>query len=298
MHKVLSQSIAAELKEIRSAPDSDGSQAAGGPALSTTAKVLSIPIGADWVSITPRNFAACGTVRFALTPRLTIVVTTDALVSSGVRDDTAEPTAVSTYGTQDISDEMQDGDQEDFAMDSFPAVAATNYVYVGSHETFRGVAVDIGSNAQTNATVLTVRYPDGVGTWKDISDTDGTIQPAGDSMGKDGDVTWTVPTDWYRASLVSHGDTTVREPWSMANLYWTRWEWSAVTDANWDIRQLRALSKSTAYAELLEGQPIDCAVDTRNVANVEALTDAGTANVVVNAGILDTDVTGRKESFR
>ena len=114
------------------------------------------------------------------------------------------------------------------------------------------------------------------------------------TMAKDGDVTWTVPTAWQKRSLVDTGDTAVRESWSTAELYWTRWEVSGALDASWDLRQLRALSASVAYAELVEGQPLQFAVNTAKIANVEALTDAGTCNLVVNAGTLEA---GMKEAF-
>ncbi|HEB27558.1 MAG TPA: hypothetical protein ENI05_07250 [Porticoccus sp.] len=295
-HHVIAHSIAAQLKQVRSAPDSDGTQASGGPSLSTTLKVLSIPIGADWISITPRNYVGCGTVRVALTPRLTIVSTSDALATSGVHNK-VEPTIWSTFPTQVISDEMQDGDAEDFAMDAFPAVNALNYIYVGASIPFRGAHIDVGS-VNGDGSVLTVNYvkTSDTDTWASISKTDNT--GGATSLANDGTVTWSLPTDWFRGSLVDIGATSIREPWSIAPLYWTRWEWSVTLDGDVDIRQIKALAATTQYAELLEGQSLETAVDTKLIANVEALTDAGSANVVINAGILDTSISGRKEEFR
>lgn len=292
MHKVFASTIAAELKEIRAA-----STASGGTALTTTAALISIPLGADWVSITPRNFVGCAVARVTINPFLTIVTTTNALGTIGLHDfdRVNEPTALSSFPTQVISDEMQDGDTEDFAMDSFDVASNNDYIYIGSHLPFRGVAVDLGTNVNATASVLTVKFWEG--DWANITALDGTAS-GGATMAVDGNVTWTVPTTWKRTSLVEIGDTSIKEAWSGANLYWTRWEVSAQTGANWDIAQLRALNRSTAYSELIEGQALECSIKVRGaIGCVEALTNAGTANLIVNAGVLETSTTGLKEGF-
>ena len=67
-------------------------------------------------------------------------------------------------------------------------------------------------------------------------------------------------------------------------MYWTRWEWAAALDADTDVAGMQALNRSTAYAELLEGQTVETMVSDRKLGCVEALTDVGTANLVVNVG--------------
>ncbi len=294
MHKVFAETIANKFREMRSVRDEDGSLAAGGPTLSTTLKSLAIPLGAEWVSLTPRNFAGgAGTMRFALAPRLTIIVTTD-LLATGVNEGLdQDPTTITSFPTQDISDEMQDGDQTDFAIDSIDTLANLDAIFVGSPLPFRGVTVDIGTDAQgTSSRVLTVSYWAGGNDWVDTSDTDGTITGSA-SMAVDGTVTWAVPTDWAKATLFGTADgiegmineTSIQEKWSKNKLYWTRWEWSGALDST-DIRQMKALARSTDYAELLEGQKLEFAIDPLDVATLEVLTDAGTGNVVANAGVL------------
>jgi hypothetical protein len=49
---------------------------------------------------------------------------------------------------------------------------------------------------------------------------------------------------------------------------------------------MQALNRVTTYAELLEGQAVEVKTSNRQLACVEALTDAGTANLVVNVGTL------------
>ena len=152
------------------------------------------------------------------------------------------------------------------------------------------------TDPNNTASVLTVNYWNG-GAWTAISETDGTETGGNTAFAQDGSVTWTVPAAWARASLVAIGDTALKASWSMQPLYWTRWEVSATTEATWAILQMRSLNRSTAYAELLEGQVFECGLAGDLVACVEALTDAGTANVVVNAGVLDGSVTGKRERF-
>ena len=284
VHRVSAETVAARFGEIRAA-----STASGGTALTNVLGLTSIPLGASWLSITARNFVGANVARFILSPRLTIVVTTNALGSGGVQHILPdEPTTITQHPTQVISDEMQDGDAEDFAIDSFDTAANNNYIYVGADVPFRGVAVDL-NNKNDVASVLTVNYPVNK-AWVDTGNGD-TTDVGGDTLKQDGNVTWTVPVPWTKQSLVTMGDTTIKETWSIANLYWTRWEVSSALDTT-DLVQMRALNRSTVYAELLEGQTIEFAVDPSSVSSVEALTDAGTANLIINVA------TTRGETFR
>lgn len=273
------KNMPAELSEVRAV-----STASGGTALTATATgasapgslgIVSIPGGADWMSLTPRNFSEqCKVVRVSLNPRLVILATWDAGKT-----------------TVDISDEMQDGDTTDYALDAFP-ITGTGYIYVGSRIPFRGVSVDVGSDANGDANNLTVYYWNGT-SWVDISDTDAT--DTGAALAVDGTVTWTVPSSWKRASLSAIGTSIgsgieytlpTGTPHHTVPLYWSRWEWSAAMDAATDVAQMLSLNRSTAPLELLEGQPLELMVNHHEVANVQAITNAGTANIVVNVGTL------------
>ncbi|KKL86531.1 hypothetical protein LCGC14_1943800 [marine sediment metagenome] len=259
--------IPVELTELRAA-----STASGGTALTSTLALVPIPFGSDYLSITPRNFVGAAVARFLLNPYLTIFYTTDAGVT-----------------ITDISDEMQDGDTTDVALDSFP-VTGTGYFYVGCPIQFRGVKVDIGSGNQgDNNVVLTVKYWNG--SWVGIADTDGTIGGTASSFFKDGDITWTVPSVWVKETIDNIGETLPSErvsfvPSRSTPMYWTRWEWDTAFDADTDVAGMQALNRSTAYAELLEGQTVEVKASDRRLGCVEALTNAGTANLVVNVGSL------------
>ncbi len=262
VHKVAAQVIAARFREIRAA-----STAGGGTALTTTAKAISLPLGSDWVSITARNLVGADVVRFALNPFLAIIKTSDGL---GLLENLT-----------DLSREMQDGDTTDTAFDSF---TTTDNIYVGAGIPFRGVDVDIGSNAQSAAEVLTVKYWNGH-AWIDLSDSDGTETGGNTTMAVDGAVTWSIPSAWARESLVNAEETSLLDTWARTDLYWTRWEIGGATNNNWDIAQMRSLNRSTAYAELIEGQTYQQAISASgpgSIITVEALTDSGTANLVIN----------------
>ncbi len=260
----LVKTIPAELTELRAA-----STANGGTALTSTLGLISIPFGSDYISITPRNFSGCAVVRYLLNPYLTIFHTRDSGVS-----------------VTDISDEMQDGDTTASNFDDFP-VAGTGYLYVGAPIQFRGVKVNVGSSNQANNNVvITVKYWDG-GGWTDISDTDGTIGGTASSFYKDGDITWTVQDAWVKAALNEIGDTLPRTAPNLGQpMYWTRWQWNAVFDSDTDVLELQALNRVTTYAEYIEGQTVEVMTAHKRLACVEALTNAGTANLVVNVGSL------------
>ncbi len=287
----LSKSIAAELTDLRAASD-----AGGGTALTSTSGVIELPFGSSWMDITATNFGGAAVVKFALCPRLTIVATTDLLVSTA-NHGAVEPTDIANFPTQNISNEMQDGDTENFAVDSIGTFANGFAIYVGAAVPFRGAALTLG-NVNSETKLLTVKYPNDTGkVWTDISDSDGTETGGTTTLAQNGDVTWTVPTTWVKASLVETGDTVLKESWSIANLYWTRWEFSGVLTSNTDIRTMIGLNKSTAYPELIEGKSLEFAVDTDFTAAIEALTDANTASIIINVAVLDSNLTGKKEAL-
>ena len=289
MQKVLI--LPAEFSEVRAA-----STAAGGTALTSTAGLISLPFGSDWMSLTARNFSStCKVVQFVLNQYLTIVTTTNLLTGTSVIGGAGITAAVNC----DISKEMQDGDDTDFAIDSIPTLTNGGAIYVGSPLPFRGVAVDIGSEANDTTSALTVKYWSGA--WTDTSATDGTVSGgSGKSMQIDGNVYWAVQSTWEKESLSVIGDTALNESWSGPKLYWTRWEWDAALDST-DIVQMRPLNRSTSYAELMEGQAFEHTVRTsetsESISCIEALTNAGTANLIVNVASVTTTGLGRKERF-
>lgn len=121
--------------------------------------------------------------------------------------------------------------------------------------------------------------------YKDISATDGTAA-AGKTMAQTGNVTWTVPTDWKQMRLKDMYSSVAAFPNSAIDLYWTRWSVSAALDATVTLSQMLAMNRTTTYTEWLSGQTLEERIrhgEPGGIGNIEALTDAGTASLIVNA---------------
>lgn len=263
------------------------STAGGGTALTTTAAFITLIPGTRWVSITPRNFSTAVVAKIAYNPYLLVVKTTDALATNALATDASD--AVQDQGLLATTT---------LVMNSFSTAAANNFLYVGAHEMFRGVRVIVG-NTNSNASVITVKYWNSA--WTDITATDGTAN-AGASFGQNGNVTWTVPTDWVPAPLGTVpaqgiADTTLPGVGVVSfseRYFWTRWQFSLDFDASVTATEMQAMNRNTAqYGELISGQTLETSVNRgpSGIGCIEALTDAGTANLVVNAA---TRGTGRR----
>ena len=254
--------LSGALGELRAA-----STAGGGTALTTTATYIQLPLNSYHLFITPRNFSTAVVAKIAINPWLVVLKTVDAMVTA--------PT--------DYSSAAQDADAStDVVLSSLSTLANGDFLLIGSHLPFRGCYLDVDS-VNSNASVLTVYYWNGT-TWADITATDGTISPAGTTLGQDGLVNWTVPTAWVPAKLSAIYTSTPASPYTNNPLLWTRWVVNAALDAATTLNSLVAANRSTAYAELLSGQCLEERVKMgiEGVGCIEALTDAGTANLIVN----------------
>ena len=248
-------------------PTRAASTAAGGTALTTTAGFIAFPLGARTVLLTPRNFVTAVVCQYIFNPWLTVLKTADLLVTN--------PT--------DASNNMQDGSTATtLVLNSLDTFANGDAVYVGADTPFRGARAIIG-NTNGTPSVLTVKYWNGT-AWTTTSATDGTDSPVGTTLGVTGNVSWTVPTDWARVGLLDAADTALRIGWALQKLYWTRWEVSVALDTTVTLTGLLAMNRSTAYGELLSGQPFEQNINQASggFGCVEALVDAGTGNLIVN----------------
>lgn len=242
--------------------------AGGGTALSGTAGRIFLPPGTKDLSLIPRNFLTAVVAQWLPCPWLTVIKTGDLLVASVVDQ---------SYALQDNST----GTSVDY--NSLDTIANGDAIYVGSHVPFSGVAIDIANTNAGSNTTLTVKYRKNDNTWADISASDGTAA-ASKSFAQDGNVTWTVPTDWTSARLFDTGDTKRRDGFAMEELFWTRWEVSVVFDSTVSANSFIAIPRSTVYAEIPSGSAWEQAVTVGpgGWSAIQAKTDAGTANLIVN----------------
>ena len=259
------QTYSANFQEVRQAGASKG------VSLSTTAAFTAIPLGTQYLSLLPNTFTTAVVARFLLNPWLTVFKTTDLLATMGNLTDYSTAAQDSTTTTV-------------LTLNSFDTIANTNALLIGSHIPFGGASIDV-QNTNGTASVLTVKYWNGA--WTDITATDNTAS-AGATLAQDGTVTWTMPTDWTTGALATiQGGTPPNQGVFNEALYWTRWEVSAALDSSVTLNSLLPISRSTAYAELPTGVAWNQGVKVGpgGVSTIQALTDAGTALLLVNCAV-------------
>lgn len=244
------------------------STAGGGTALSTTAGLIGLLQGTKHVQLIARNFATAVVVKYALNPFLIVLKTADALATVTDYSTNAQDVSTSTVVT----------------LSSLDTLANNDAVYIGSRTPIRGLSVDVNAANSTTST-LTVSYWNGT-AWTDISATDNTAS-GGATFAVDGTIVWTVPTDWVKASLadINHVLTTdIGDFAYRANeMFWLQLKVSAALDSSTTLNSIYAMNRSTSYAEIIAGaQDEHCEWGPDGYGCIEALTDAGTANLIVN----------------
>ena len=266
------QTMAAHLGDIKQLG------ADGGISLSTTVARTFIPPGTRWISLTPRNFATGVVAQVRFNPWLTVLKTTDDLLTAA--------------NLTNYSDEAQDNSTgTSVTLSSQGTGAQGDALYVGADYPFSGVAIDV-DGANGNASVLTVNYWNG-SAWTDSSDTDGTAS-GGATLAVDGSVTWTIPTAWVKASLYDIqneldsglGDTMPNVGILQRELFWTQWVVSAALDSAVTLDSMLAIRAAADYFELQEGQAFEQALkgaQPGGFASFDALMNAGTGNLVATA---------------
>jgi hypothetical protein len=270
-------SFAGSLQEARRA-----STTGGGTALSTTAVVVGIIPKTTHLEVTFRNFATAVVGKLALNPYLLHLVSTNA-----------------GQGPQNITDFSDAGQGGTGVLLGAMATFANGGAYfIGSHVPFRGIAVVAGGTVNAVASVLTVEYWNG-SVWTAVAGKSDGTAAAGATFGQTGNITFNVPTDWAATQLSSIAP---RVPLSNAQIapdqqrntyfpqgaarpnYWLRLTVSAALTAGTILASAFSMNRSTAYAEYLENSLFASRVQgvPGGIAAVELLTDAGTANAIIN----------------
>lgn len=258
------ETIAGPQGEVRSA-----STAGGGTALTTSAARIVLPRNTKQITLIPRNYSTAVVVKWNKNPFLIVLKTTDLLATAG--------------NLTDYSDNAQDNSTStDVTLSSLATVANKGAVYVGSWTPFSGLEVDVDA-ANGTASVLTVTYWDG-SAWTDTSATDGTAS-GGATFAVDGNITWTVPSAWVTASLQEAVTTALPHTGILTQpMYWVRLAVSAALDSSTTLNSMIAINRDTTYAEIPAGMwwEESITVGPGGYYSITALTDAGTANLVVN----------------
>lgn len=261
------------LGEIRAA------SAAAGTALTTTAGYIQLPLGTRHVKIEGRNYSTAVVAQVLFNPWLIVLLTRNRFD----RD------------PADFSNNAQDGSTTTrIVLNGMPTLANGGALWVGAGVPFAGASIDV-QDANAISSTLTVTYWDGT-TMTSTSATDNTAS-SGATLATDATVTWTVPTAWQSAPLrtilgqiadpVASG---VHIPFDNLNLYWTRWVVSAALTDPTTLNSLVAINRSTAYYELTSARVLETHVKhgaPGGIGCIQAKTDAGTANLIVNVAAGD-----------
>lgn len=260
-----------QMLEVRTAPGgTPGAVTAGGQALTTSAAFLQLYPGTKQVDLIPRNYSTAVVVKYAFNPYLVVLKATDRLVTASKIVDYSEVAQDGSVSTSvDISE--------------LAALSGGGALYVGAHQPFRGVDVDVDGTNSAGTATLVAAYSSLDG-FKSLTVTDGTESTR--TFAQDGTITWTIPTDWKMRTLAQLEDNVANHKYKDVPMYWVRFSPSAaITDTSVTLDHLLAMNRSTVYGAMpsgvaLLGHEVHRAFG--GVGCIEALTDAGTANLIVN----------------
>lgn len=249
---------------------------ATGLSLTTTAQKLAFPEGTCGVSLRPHTFSTAVVARVAFLPYLSVLVSSNAMAA-----------------VTDASVNAQDGVAATVvSLGALPTLANGGSILVGARRPFGGLYVDMTASVNAQASVLSAHYWNG-SAWTTLSPTDGTAS-AGATFAQDGDITWTAPSAWSRvtlAELAAAGHIPVAALGSVPagivrseSIFWARLSVSAALSATVNAAAILALPAASTYAEIIAGDKLDVLTPKRlgGSSGLLALTDAGTAKLVVN----------------
>lgn len=233
-------------------------------ALSTAAAYLGIPPDYHQAII----YVPLTAFRLHLNPAIKAVRFYDASASSGAR----------------WLDEWRNTTDRDTATGTgsdMNSMTTSDFLYMCFEEPTGGVRVTIG-NANANASTMTATYRKNDDTWASVTITDGTIS-GGAALGQTGNVTWTVPTDWKRATLGGGNGVVDAAPNIHAELdtpgtdgHWIRFALSAAADSTTSITELASINRDTSRGYFNAGTEYNLSFDLRKTGAIEAILASGT----------------------
>lgn len=277
-----------------------------GTIISTSASLINILPGTTHLSLVTRNYAGATVIKYLFNPYLLMLTTTNG--GQAFTDSSAA--AQGTAGGRAL------------VLDALPATPS-GYLYIGSHLPWRGMNVTV-NQANANASVLSANFWNGTAWAAFTGFTDGTAN-AGATFGQTGTITWTVPTTWAKTLLPSTWAITTGQPlagWAgfpsaaqvspnipvpplMFNVlapysekarYWAQFTVSATLSNPTSASLVLPFNRVTAASTGSDHVVSDVTQERvwkgpDGVTCIEALTDAGTANLIVN-GYNDAAVGG------
>lgn len=254
--------------EIKSATVATGAPLTVSATTNASAYIGFYP-GTEFVQMEGRAYSTAVVIRYAFNPWLTVLKTTDAF-------------AVSTNAT-DYSAAAQDLDATtDVVLSS---LATTGALWVGAELPFRGVFADVDSAANQNntgAATCVAFYYNGTTMAALTAGLADSTSSGSAVFAQDGAISWTVPTDWAKGTLRSIASAAYDVPMSGRSLYWVKLTFDGALDSATKLDALFAMNRSTQYASLPSGREVLLQIDRDRVGCIEAVTDAGTASLLLN----------------
>lgn len=104
----------------------------------------------------------------------------------------------------DVTSAARDDNEEDVALATALANAATDKIYIGAPFEFEGIAAKLLDHVNAVSSVLTVKYWSG-NQWVTAGASDAT-NLSGKTFAQSGRIMWTLPTDWERRRLNGTGE--------------------------------------------------------------------------------------------
>ncbi|HVQ45167.1 MAG TPA: hypothetical protein VMT30_09535 [Candidatus Saccharimonadia bacterium] len=232
------------------------------------------PPGSQYLYMEGRNYAGTAAViSYALNPWLRVLKTTDNFATA--------------TGVTDYSAVAQNNKATNGAV-VLSSLATTGALWVGAELPFRGVFADVQATNSNTSTAVTAYWSATGPTMATLTSADGTFSGVA-TFNVDGGITWTVPTDWTVGTLRTITGAVNAIPYSGESLYWVKLTVSAALDASTTLDQVLAMNRSTSYASLTSGRPgVEMMLPTGSgrYGCVEAVTDVGTANLLVNVATI------------
>jgi len=209
--------------------------------------------------------------RMHINPAVNEVLFYDASADAGSR---YKRTGTSSSLTTDLTNRSATGSST--LLDS---ATTSDRLYVRLADIIGGLHVDMTASKNTSASTMTVKYWNGL-AWTDITVSDATKEGGNKSLQADGDLTWTVPTDWMAAHLGGNNFDGTIKGMSITDKdapgtygFWLQIYWSAALSSDVEIANIWTLNKNTNRGYFHGGQEYPISFDARVTGAIEAIID-------------------------
>lgn len=161
-------------------------------------------------------------------------------------DGSAAPPTIPTDGF-DYTKEVTDGSATTHAiLDSLNTYANHECIFICTPVPANRLTwTFISGHENATAAIGTLSYRKSDNTWADTTEIDGTIETTGKTLGKDGSMTWTHPTDEIPSYMFG------------VSGFWLRWETATQLDAEVEVSGLTYGSGFSSIVNVWDGVPVD-----------------------------------------